>query len=68
MKDMEELSPFNLEAGHFMMVLKVGTTGWYDEGIKRKGSKTELRELWEVDCQEGMAKGDMLQEVEQHKI
>lgn len=38
MKDMDELNPFSLEARNFMAVLKVGTTGWYAEGIKRKGS------------------------------
>ena len=31
-KDMDELNPFSLEAGVFMLVLKVGTMGWYAEG------------------------------------
>lgn len=41
-KDVDELNPFRLEAGNSVVVLQVGTVGWYAEGIERKGSKNRI--------------------------
>lgn len=42
MKDMDELSPFSLEAGKFTVVLQIETTWWCAEGTERKGSKNRI--------------------------